>query len=244
MTQPTPGRSRRAREGSPDAAGSPPGSAPRHGVPRDAVGAKDRRHLRSLPSATFRRRRLVVGLLALLVVGSIVMMAAFVWPGFAYSGDGAATPEQTVTAQSPTPTASPIARAEGTAFAKALPASVLRFALTAEAAEPTWSDAGALEAYRLTYADGPTASATAITVTAGQWPTDDDATTAAADLVAAAGEPSSTGDVEVGDAVGGEFSVIPGDADTATIIWRNGTAVLRATGPADAVRQLYDAYPM
>lgn len=77
-----------------------------------------------------------------------------------------APPAETVTLPAPTPTIDPIERAEGTAFAGALPSTVLQFALTEFVEHEPLMAAGALEAYRLTYSDG---GADTLVVVAGQW---------------------------------------------------------------------------
>ncbi|QJW37691.1 hypothetical protein [Cellulosimicrobium protaetiae] len=220
-----------------------PAGPPRR--PADAVGASDRRHSRPSSAAVYRRRRLVVLVGMVLVVGLVAALVAWVWPGFARS-DAAADPAPTVTvtADAPTPTLEPAARTGTTAFALALPDTVLDLVLRSDSATDAWTAARALEAYELVYADGEGADATTVTVVAGQWPTTAEAEAAAADLVAAAGEPTDSGDVEVGGEVAGTYAVSPAADGQATVTWRNGTAVLQASGPADAVADVYEAYPL
>ncbi|MFF2270010.1 hypothetical protein ACFVTZ_17240 [Cellulosimicrobium cellulans] len=222
-----------------------PGAGPAARRPTDAVGASDRRHSRPASSAVYRRRRLVVLVGLLLVVGLVVALLAWGWPGFARA-DAAADPEPavTVTADPPTPTLEPVARTGTTAFAQALPDTVLDLVLRSDSATDAWSTDRALEAYELVYADGEGDEATTVTVVAGQWPTVAEAETAAGDLVAAAGEPTDTGDVEVAGEVAGTYAVTPAADGQVTVTWRNGTAVLQATGPADVVTDVYSAYPL
>jgi hypothetical protein len=185
----------------------------------------------------------LVGLL--LVVGLVVALLAWGWPGFARA-DAAADPGPTVTvtADPPAPTLEPATRTGTTAFATALPDTVLDLVLRSDSATDAWTAARALEAYELVYADGEGDDATTVTVVAGQWPTVAEAETAATDLVAAAGEPVDTGDVEVAGEVAGTYAVTPAADGRATVTWRNGTAVLQATGPADVVTDVYEAYPL
>jgi len=220
---------------------TPPG--PRR--PTDAVGASDRRHSRPASAAVYRRRRLVVLVGLLLVVGLVAALLAWVWPGFARA-DAAPQPAPTVTvtAEAPTPTLEPVARTGTSAFATALPDTVLDLVLRADPATEAWTPARALEAYELVYADGEGDDATTVTVVAGQWATVAEAETAAADLVAAAGEPTDTGYVEVAGERAGTYAVTPAGDGLATVTWRNGTAVLQATGPADVVTDVYAAYPL
>ncbi|MGM7424485.1 hypothetical protein [Cellulosimicrobium sp. CpK407] len=211
--------------------------------PGDAVGASDRRHSRPSSAAVYRRRRLVVLVGLVLVVGLVVALLAWGWPGFARA-DAEPAPTVTVMADPPTPTLEPVARTGTSAFAQALPDTVLDLVLRSDAATDAWSTARALEAYELVYADGEGDDATTVTVVAGQWPTVAEAETAASDLVAAADEPTDTGDVEVAGEVAGTYAVTPAADGQATVTWTNGTAVLQATGPADVVTEVYSAYPL
>ncbi|MDF9878364.1 hypothetical protein [Cellulosimicrobium cellulans] len=231
------------RAATPARPGTAAGSSPRR--PTDAVGASDRRHSRPASAAVYRRRRLVALVGLLLVVGLVLAFLAWGWPGFARA-DAAADPEPTVTvtADPPTPTLEPAARTGTTAFATALPDTVLDLVLRSDSATDAWTAARALEAYQLVYADGDGDDATTVTVVAGQWPTVAEAETAATDLVTAAGEPTDTGDVEVAGEVAGTYAVTPAADGQATVTWRNGTAVLQATGPADVVTDVYEAFPL
>ncbi|SKC46626.1 hypothetical protein [Krasilnikoviella flava] len=192
----------------------------------------------------FRRRRLVVASAAGALVLLIVLLTAFAWPGFARDEP---EPQATVTAPVPTPTIAPSGRPEDqTAFVKAQPDAVLALALREVAAYPTWEDdADAVEAWQLTYADGAGEGAASVVVLAGQWEDDDAATGAYEALAKAAGEPTDEGEVAVEGEATGAYVVTPGStAGTAVVTWRNGTAVLQATGPADLVEDFYSAYPL
>ncbi len=187
----------------------PPGGARQDGPPpRRAQGRGRARRVRRVPAApstrrargtggtpppsaaVYRRRRLVVLVGLLVVVGLVLALLAWVWPGFARSDAGAdPEPTVTVTADPPTPTLEPVARTGTTAFAQALPDSVLDLVLRSDSATDAWTAARALEAYQLEYADGEGDDATRVTVVAGQWPTSAEAEAAADDLVAAAGTP-------------------------------------------------------
>jgi uncharacterized membrane protein len=215
---------------------------------RRPAPARSPRGRTSRPSPqVLRRRRLVVGGLALGVVLAIALVTAFVWPGFARSDDPA--PAVTVTAPAPTPTVEPSGRPENqTAFLGALPDTVLQLAVRGAAENPGWiEDLEAIEAWDVTYADGPDpAAATAVvSVTAGQWDDADSAGAALEALLAEAGEPTAEGDVTVGEETAGEYAVTPAaDAGTSVVTWRNGTAVLQATGPSDLVEDFYSAFPL
>lgn len=227
------------------------------GRPRQSTparpGLRDSRHHRAPSSAVFARRRLVALVLLLALVGAVVALLAFVWPGFAASSGAEEPDEVTVTAPPATPTIAPVERTATTELAKALPASVLQFALRSEAPTEAYVDAGAIEGHELTYADAEGDGATSVTVLAGQWGTDDEATAAYDELlataVAAGGAATSTGDVEVDGEPAGAYAVTPvapvdGAAATATVTWRNGTVVLQATGPADEIETFYTAFPL
>lgn len=194
--------------------------------------------------AVYRRRRLVVVVGLLVVVLVLVLMAGFVWPGF-WRAEGATpqpVPTVTVTAPAPTPTVKAMERADDeTAFQKALPSTVLQFALgsLAEAEEPKEQDA--LEAWSAEYADGGSGE---VKLLAGQWATSDEAATAAAAWTRAAGEADREGDVKVGKKVVGQYAIAPAKGGKAVVVWQNGTAVLQATGPADEIEDFYAAFPL
>jgi hypothetical protein len=150
---------------------------------------------------------------------------------------------QTVVLPSPTPTVTPVAREPLTAFADALPSSVLRYALTSVSEETPLLLAGALEGYRLDYSDGAGGT---VTVLAAQWPTAEEAVAAAGAATAGAapvddGEPAS-GEVVVGGAPVGAWTLTQAADGTGTVTWTNGTALLQATAPLDVVRDVYAAY--
>lgn len=216
-------------------------------------GLRDSRHHRAPSSAVYARRRLVALVVLLVLVGGVVAFLALVWPGFAAGGAAEEPAEVTVTAPPATPTIEPVERTATTDLAKAMPASVLQFALRAEAPTEAFADAGAIEGHELTYADAEGDGATGVTVLAGQWGTDDEAKAAYDELLAAAveagGAATSTGDVEVDGEPAGAFAVTPvapvdGAAASATVTWRNGTVVLQATGPVDEIETFYTAFPL
>ncbi|MET4225034.1 hypothetical protein [Oerskovia enterophila] len=217
---------------------------------QDGSGLRDSRHGRAPSSAVYARRRLVaLGVLLALLAG-VVGFAALVWPGFARAGEAEAPAEVTVTEAPPTPTIEPVERSASTEFAEVLPDTVLQFALRSEALTDAYGDAGAIEGHELTYADSEGDAASTVTVLAGQWGDGDEAEVAYDELleaaVAAGGEPTTTGDVEVDGKPVGTYAVTPvaAAAGTATVTWRNGTAVLQATGPVDQIEKFYTAFPL
>jgi hypothetical protein len=208
---------------------------------------RDSRHTRT-SSAVYARRRLVALIVLLALLGGVVAFAALVWPGFASGGEAKKPAEVAVTAPPATPTIEPVERTAETELGKAMPASVLQFALRAETATAALEDAGAIEGHELTYADGDGDGATTVTVLVGQWATDEEAEDAYQERLAAAvgagGDATSTGDVEVGGETVGTYAVTPVDAGSATVTWRNGTVVLQATGPTDVIEPFYTAFPL
>lgn len=217
---------------------------------QDATGLRDSRHVRTPSPAVYARRRLVVLVALVVLVSGVVAFAAFVWPGFA-AGDEVREPDEVVvTTAPPTPTIDPVERTATTDLAKALPGAVLQFALRSEAESDVYADAGAIEGHELSYADSEGEGATVVTVLAGQWGDDDEATAAYDELleaaVAAGGEATSTGEVTVDGEPMGTYAITPvaEAAGTATVTWRNGTAVLQATGPADEIEKFYTAFPL
>ncbi|WP_265520485.1 hypothetical protein [Oerskovia flava] len=221
--------------------------APRRPVGRtpDALGATDLRHRRRPSPEVYRRRRLVVGLAALLAVVLVVVFLAVVWPGFARpAAEEEPAPTVTVTEPPQTPTIDPVERTLDAQFAQALPSEVLRFALRSEGETEALDGWDPLEAYELVYADAAGDDATRVTVVAGQWSTDAEARTVAEALVAEAGTPTSTGDVLVDGETAGTYAVTPAEDGTATVTWYNGTAVVQATGPVEDIEDFYTVFPI
>lgn len=200
-------------------------------------------------AAVLRRRRRVVAGLALGLVLLVALLTAFVWPGFARPDDEP-LPAVTVTAPVPSPTVEPAGRPENqTAFLKAMPDSTLQLAVREVKPHTPWEDnRDAIEAWRLTYVDGndPAADGAAVVqLVAGQWEDADEAGSVLDSLLEDAGEPTTTGDVTVDGEKAGTYAVTPGsDEGTSVVTWRNGTAVLQATGPTDLVQEFYTAFPL
>ncbi|WP_421735951.1 hypothetical protein [Cellulomonas sp.] len=209
----------------------------------------------SVPAASGRPRWLIPA-----IVGVIVLVAAAIILGIVLSskGDTDAAPPAvatTILLPSPTPTVEPVARPATTAFASALPLTVLQYALATSAPDAEWQAAGALEAYTETYTDGGSGT---VTVRSGQWETPAEATAFAAGLVAAvppapAPDPSAsptgptlpqTGDVTAGGAVAGTYSIVDAGDGTGVAVWTNGTTVFRATAPLTDIVDLYNAFPL
>ncbi|MFI2754783.1 hypothetical protein ACGIF2_16560 [Cellulomonas sp. P22] len=205
-----------------------------------------------------RRRVLLVGGIAaaVLVVGGITTALVL-------SGDDDVVPAAaaaTVFLPTPTPTVEPVARTATSAFASALPTTVLQFALASSADDPEWFAAGAIEAYTETFTDGGTGQ---VVVQAGQWETAAEADAHVRAVVAAlpvagadasadsSADPSAapdalvaeSGDVTVAGAVVGSFTIVPSGAE-GVVVWSNGTTAFRATGPAASIRDFYLAFPL
>jgi hypothetical protein len=159
-------------------------------------------------------------------------------------GGGPVPEAEVVTLPVPTPTVSAIAREAGTPFYDALPSEVLAFALSASADSQQMLAAGALEGYQLDYTDG----SQQVVLQAGQWPTADEADAAYAAMLAAVvpegASPDDTGAVEVDGSQVGTYATVTHEDGTSTVLWTNGTAVLELDGPADALPDLYTAFPL
>ena len=148
-------------------------------------------------------------------------------------------PAETVTAPAPTPTAEPVERPfEPTAFSAVLPDSVLDLALAEIAADAgRWTETDPLEAYALTYSDG---GAKEVTLEAAQYADEETATGALPDVMV---DDVETGEVRAGGVVVGEYWIVPADG-TASIVWRNSTAVFVLEGPEEVVRDVFRAFPL
>ncbi|MBO3085113.1 hypothetical protein [Cellulomonas fengjieae] len=190
---------------------------------------------------------------AVLVIAAIVI--AIVLGSNGDGDDAEPAAGSTVQLPSPTPTVAPAARPATTAFAAALPPTVLQYALATSVPDTDWQAAGALEAYTETYTDG--ASGT-VTVRSGQWETPEEAAAFAATLVAAlpaapTPDPSAsptgpalpqTGEVTAAGAAAGTYSIADAGDGTGLAVWTNGTTVFQATAPLADVVDLYNAFPL
>jgi hypothetical protein len=212
-------------------------------------------------------------LLPVAIIGGLLLVAGVIAGVIAANSEdepaAAPLPAETIVVPSPSPTVEPVAREVTTAFATALPATVLQYALVSSAIDANWVDAGALEAYLESYADG---SGGAFTVHAGQWETPEDAAAFYAARVAelpvmqpadATGTegaetpvPGKTepvpardalpqaGDVRVDGEKVGTYTVVDKGDGTGVAVWRNATTVFHAEGPAQDVLNFYRAFPM
>lgn len=222
---------------------------PQHGQSTDRQPQSRERSEAAGPRVRPGRRAwwIAGGLVVLLVVVGVV-----VWVVTGGSEEPAAEPTTppavTITNPLPTPEVSPMAKEPGTPLYDLLPTAVLQFALSATTAEEPglapWTD-GALEVHRLTYVD---AAGTELIVVATQWetPEDAEAARAAADAAVAAELPdavATTDPVQVGEVQTGTATTRAGDP-TGVVTWSNGTAVLRAEGPAEVVRDVFLAFPI
>jgi hypothetical protein len=215
---------------------------------------------------TRRRWPLVAGVVAaVLVLGGAVTAWVLTRDDAGTAGDPPA-----VVAPSPTATVAPVARAASSPFATALPGTLLQYGLVESAEDPDWLALGAVEALAETYSDGGTGQ---VRVQAGQWETPEEADTVLTSLVAAmpaspaaaadaadaadpaqdtadgaaAGGPSRVllaDEVQVDGAAVGTVTVVDAGDGSGIAVWRNGTTVVRVTGPADDIRNLYAAYPI
>jgi hypothetical protein len=182
------------------------------------------------------------------------------------SGVPSVAETRTTVKASPTPTASPAARAAGSAFLTALPSTVLQYAWATVAPDTERLNAGAVEAYAVVYTDGAAAQ---VTLRAGQWASAAEATAAQASIVAAlkatappaapaatatpaataaSPTPSATGVTEGSVTVGGQavgtWVIVPAAAGPGTVVWSNGTALFEATAPVADLVNLYAAFPL
>ena len=186
-----------------------------------------------------RRRNLIIAAAigAVVIIGGVAAALSGVFDASAPVPTPAAS---TVTLASPTPTVSPVTRQPVSAFADALPSTVLDLALTAIAPQPTLVAANAVEGYRLDYSDG---GSVAVALDAGQWETPAEAVAAYTPL-AAATPATETGSVDVGGASVGSWTFSEAADGTGTMTWTNGTALFQATGPAQTVKSFYQAFPL
>ena len=183
-----------------------------------------------------RRRR---GLLWLWIVLAVLALAAGAWLLWAtvLKPEPVTVPGAVVTLGPPQPTLEPVAIASPTPLLSAMPATVATYALTgAESLAPAAVAAEhgrVAEAAALTYSNG----VDDVTVTVLQY-FDEDAATAAWTAIVGedvAGEPVTAGGAEVG-------RVATTTQPTPSIVWRNGTTVLIASGPAVELQGFHEAF--
>ncbi|KQR11888.1 hypothetical protein [Cellulomonas sp. Leaf334] len=199
------------------------------------------------------------------IIGGVVVVIAAIVIAVVTSGGGDDTADAppavatTILLPSPTPSVEPVARPATTAFAVALPTSVLQYALATSAVDPEWQAAGAVEAYTETYTDGGSGT---VTVRSGQWETPEEAAAFAATLVAGfpaapAPDPSASssasptgptlpqsGEVSAGGAVAGTYSIADAGDGTGVAVWTNGSTVFQATAPVADIADFYNAFPL
>ena len=201
-------------------------------------------------SATTRRGSTARPALVWSIVGAVVLVAVAGTTYLLLRDDGtqaapAPLPTVTTTLPVPTPTTAAIERGEGSVLFTSLPSEVRQYVLTAITPVGPAVPGGALETYDLTY-DGDLAGAGAsYTVHVEQWATPELATAAAEAAAAQLAPSSSTGEVLVGDAVTGAFSLFGeagGATETGSAVWTNSTLVLQASGPALDIRNFYLAF--
>ncbi|WP_028046116.1 hypothetical protein [Cellulomonas sp. URHE0023] len=239
---------------------TPPAAAPFPGAPTAAVPAAVPATAGDEPPAdepSGRPRWLIPVIIGVVVVVLVAIIVGIV--ASRGSDDEAATPAvaSTVLLPSPTPTLDAVQRPATTAFATALPLTVLQYALGSSAENPAWVTAGAIEAYTETYTDGDTGT---VTVSAGQWETPAEATAFAATLVAAlpsapAPDPTATataaastlpqsGEVTAAGAAVGSYTIADNGDGTGTAVWTNATTVFQVTAPVADIVNFYSAYPL
>lgn len=266
--------------GTGEAAGTPTGRTPTGGAAGPATGAPTTATAgtsgtagtvtgarpapaRTSGARTGRRRPPVWVLVVAAVVLVGLVVGAVLWFGDR-GADGDVPEAGTVTLPVPTPTVEPIAYEPPTAFAAALPTTVLAHALSEAGEQVSLLVGGAVEGYRLVYTDG----ATPVTLLAGQWETPEEASATYAALVQAqtaavaaggagdagdgeeGGEGAASTDVQEGPVTTvdgtetGRFTLVPRGDGTGTLTWWNGTAVLQLDGPAEELRDLFTAFPL
>ena len=202
------------------------------------------------PAAPVRRRRAVPTwvwvLLGVLVVAGVVA-AVLAQINAQPQPAPLPPPAATVTLPPPSPTVDPIDPGDGTEFFDALPRTLLSYALATSEADADAVVAGALEAYTLTYTDGGDVT---LTVQAAQYPDATKAEAALDDALAAVTGSDATpapeveeGVVEVDGVQVGRYVMVR-NGEQGSVMWTNGTALLRLGGPADALRDAYAAFPL
>jgi hypothetical protein len=190
-------------------------------------------------------------LLAVVIAAALVivlaLLSAFVWPGWAMN-KGTEDARQQPVASNPAPSPSVKAKElpqDASPLLKAMPDNVLSFARTEAAPSANWTAASPLEEYSLTYSTGNMSKD--VTLVVAQW-AGSDAAQEQYEMLAQAlkGQDESAGAVKVSGASMGRYLVKTDEnkGKTATVIWRNDTAVFQATGSTDSIKRFYPKFPL
>ncbi|WEV72067.1 hypothetical protein [Bifidobacterium sp. ESL0790] len=191
--------------------------------------------------------KLIAVIVSAAVVIALVLLSAFVWPGWAMNHNGSRDQQAQSSKSQPT---TPSIKAkdlpqDASALLKAMPDSVLNFARIDAGPSADWTSASPLEEYTLTYSTGDSAKNVSLKV--AQWPSGDGANGQYDALVKALnGEDVASGDVKVSGNATGSYMVKTTDkkGKEATAIWRNDSVVFQATGPKDSVLRFYQKFPL
>jgi hypothetical protein len=181
------------------------------------------------PEATRRSRWWLWLLLAIIIIGAAV--AAYLW--FTRPAP-VVVPGATVTEAPPSPTITPIAAPTASAFQAAMPTTVGTYALVdAVSLDPVAvaDEVGRVaDGVDLTYRSGDGT----MTVRALQYYNEDDATAAFTQF---ANDPATTTPVTVDGQTVGESAIVT--SPKPGMVWRNGTTVFLAYGPASDLAEFY-----
>ncbi len=194
------------------------------------------------------RRGILLGVLGGVVV--VLGVLAVLWSRGTFTPEPLPGPTVTVTATVTAPPlapagATPAARKPGTAFGEAIPDTVLDLVLTSQKRHVATLRAGALDAWQVRYAASPERQ---VDVVAGQWRTAKQADKAAKAVVTRLKEDGAEvlerHDVVLanGKTAGRAWVVQTKDPAVAQIIWTNGSARFRVSGPLALVRDVYLGY--
>lgn len=168
---------------------------------------------------------------------------AFGYPGYAISEP--VPVELAVTIPQLKPTATPALReGEQTALVQAIPDVVQHWVQAGISGNSDWQkDAYAVEAWNVTYLDGATNNKQQIKVIVGQWASDTEAAQFYRKQKAKVdGDAINVNGVLISGQTVGEYSLFAGDGEQGEIWWRNGTVVVTAAGPTEALAEFYSAY--
>ncbi|MCL1801206.1 MAG: hypothetical protein FWG25_07590 [Promicromonosporaceae bacterium] len=201
-----------------------------------------------------RRRAIAITLGATLVVGGVATFTATMYPGFARTDHVTVAAPVFTTPPNLALTALPRI-GEQTDLVAALPDTVYYWVQTGISGYLGWQHTNeAVEAWNVTYRDGRPASTDPLTpplevlMTVGQWSTSAAASAFLRATLADFSDPLATGEVSVGVSTVGSYYLYGPDAlsgsDLGTMWWRNGTVVVKITGPISELADFYSAFPL
>lgn len=184
--------------------------------------------------------------IVIVVAAILVLISAFIWPGWAHKKPEAAPaasaqPSQTSQA-APARTVKYVPLPQGASkFEQAMPNYVGSYARVSVKPATAWQKGYPIEEWVVTYDDGQDD----VTLLAAQWPLAGNAAGEYSSLSSALqGTSLSSGKVTVNGTQTGSYEVKEQDKPSQTVaLWQNSTCVFEATGPGKSAQSFWRDFP-